>query len=42
MVRVLEQGEAQVRHVRTGKTYGTRIEILSGLREGDTILSEAK
>jgi RND family efflux transporter MFP subunit len=42
MVRVLEHGEAQVRHVRTGKTYGTRIEILSGLREGDTILSEAK
>jgi RND family efflux transporter MFP subunit len=42
LVRVLEGGEAQLRHVRTGKVYGDRIEVLSGLREGERILSEGK
>jgi RND family efflux transporter MFP subunit len=38
MVRVLEGGEARLRHVRTGKAYDGLIEILSGLREGDQVL----
>lgn len=42
MVRVLECGEAQMRHIRTGKILGERIEVLSGLREGEQILSEGK
>ncbi len=42
MVRVLEGGEAQIRHIRAGKLYGDRIEVLSGLREGEKILSEGK
>jgi hypothetical protein len=42
MVRVMEGGEAQVRHIRTGKISGDRIEALSGLREGEQILSEGK
>jgi RND family efflux transporter MFP subunit len=42
MVRVLEGGEAQVRHIRTGKISGDRIEVLSGLREGERILSQGK
>jgi len=42
MVRVLEDGAAQIRQVRTGKLYGARIEVLSGLREGDLVLSGGK
>jgi RND family efflux transporter MFP subunit len=37
-VRVLEEGEARPRHVRTGKTYEARVEILSGLREGEKVI----
>lgn len=39
IVRVLEGGEARVRHVRTGKTTGDQVEVLSGLREGERVLS---
>jgi len=42
IVRVLENGEARVRHVRTGKTYGELVEVLSGLREGERILPGGK
>lgn len=42
MVQVVENGEAQTRHVRTGKTYGDQIEILSGLRECEKVLPEGK
>ncbi len=38
MVRVLENGEARTRHVKTGKAHGERVEILSGLREGEKVL----
>jgi RND family efflux transporter MFP subunit len=38
IVRVLEEAETRVRHVRTGKTYGDSVEVLSGLREGERIL----
>lgn len=42
MVQVVANGEAQTRHVRTGKSYGDLIEVLSGLREGERILPEGK
>jgi RND family efflux transporter MFP subunit len=41
MVRILEEGEARTRHVKTGKAHGDRVEILSGLREGERVLVEA-
>ncbi len=37
-VRVLVDGEPRIRHVRTGKTYGDRVEVLSGLREGERVV----
>jgi RND family efflux transporter MFP subunit len=37
-VRVVEGTEARLRHVRTGKGHGDRVEILSGLREGEKVL----
>lgn len=36
-VSILRHGKAHVRHVRTGRTFGDNIEILSGLSEGDDI-----
>jgi RND family efflux transporter MFP subunit len=42
MVRVLEGGRPQVRHVRTGKAHGAKVEVLSGLREGETVLVEER
>lgn len=38
MVRVLEDGRPQLRDVKTGTTYGNRIEVLSGLRPGEHVL----
>ncbi|MEN8259646.1 MAG: efflux RND transporter periplasmic adaptor subunit [Pseudomonadota bacterium] len=37
-VRVLIDGAARMRHIRTGKVFGDKIEALSGLREGEAIL----
>lgn len=37
-VRLITEGVMQTRLVRTGKTYGEEIEVLSGLKEGDVIL----
>ncbi len=39
-VRVMIDGELRVRHVRTGRRHGDRIEVLSGLREGDLVRIE--
>jgi len=41
-VRVLEEGGIHIRHVRTGKTAGSEIEVLSGLREGERIAPEGE
>ncbi len=41
MVRVVEGAEVRSRHVRTGKTHGDQVEVLSGLREGETVLVSA-
>lgn len=37
-VRVLVEGSPHLRNVRTGKTYGAQIEVLSGLKAGETVL----
>ncbi len=37
-VRLLEGGVPRLRLVRTGKTHDGRVEILSGLKEGDAVL----
>ncbi len=37
-VRVLEQGAVRVRQITTGRAYGARVEVLSGLRQGDKVL----
>lgn len=40
-VRLVEGGHSRLRHIRTGKRYADRVEVLSGLREGDTVLAGA-
>jgi len=38
-VKVVEDQQVHIRHIRTGKRYGDNLEVLSGLHEGETILS---
>ncbi len=38
MVRVIENGEVRTRNVQTGKAYGDRVEVLSGLHEGERVI----
>lgn len=38
-VQVIEGQRLTTRHIRTGKSYGEQVEVLSGLHEGETILS---
>ena len=40
-VKVVEDGRLHTRHVRTGKQYGDKVEVLSGLRGGETILADS-
>ena len=40
-VKIVEDGRLHTRHIRTGKTYGDRIEVLSGLHDGDTLLANS-
>ncbi len=37
-VKIVENDHVYTRHIRTGKQYGNKVEMLSGLREGETIL----
>lgn len=37
-VRVLTQDGPRTRNVRTGKTYGDQVEVLSGLQEGEKVV----
>jgi RND family efflux transporter MFP subunit len=39
-VRVIVDGEPRTRDVRTGKTYGDRVEVLSGLAAGELVVVE--
>lgn len=41
-VRVVENGAWHTRHIRTGKRYGDRLEVLTGLRDGETILADSE
>ncbi|MDR4517740.1 MAG: efflux RND transporter periplasmic adaptor subunit [Nitrosomonas sp.] len=38
VVRVLADEQQSMRHVRTGKTFGDQIEIVSGLRAGELVM----
>ena len=38
-VKVIEDQQIMIRHIRTGKQYGDQLEVLSGLHEGDKIIS---
>jgi RND family efflux transporter MFP subunit len=38
MTRVIEGGEVRTRNVQTGKAYGDRVEVLSGLHEGERVI----
>jgi multidrug efflux pump subunit AcrA (membrane-fusion protein) len=38
-VKVVDGQKLTTRHIRTGKSYGDQVEVLSGLHEGETILS---
>lgn len=40
-VKVVEGQRLMTRHIRTGKKYAEQVEVLSGLHEGETILSNA-
>lgn len=37
-VRIVDGARYYTRHIRTGKAYGDRLEVLSGLRAGETVL----
>ncbi|WP_305908009.1 efflux RND transporter periplasmic adaptor subunit [Methylomarinum sp. Ch1-1] len=37
-VKIVEDNQVYTRHIRTGKQRGDKVEVLSGLREGETIL----
>jgi len=39
VVQVLSEGQLQIRHIRTAKIFGDLIEVISGLRAGETIIT---
>jgi multidrug efflux pump subunit AcrA (membrane-fusion protein) len=41
MVHVVEEGRARLRLVTLGRPRGDRVEVLSGLSDGDVVVSEA-
>lgn len=41
-VKVIEDRHVHTRHIRIGKQYGDKVEVLSGLRDGETILSNGE
>lgn len=40
-VKVVDGRQVHTRHIRTGKQFGERIEVLSGLRDGESILADS-
>lgn len=40
-VKVVDGQQLYARHIRTGKQFGDRIEVLSGLRDGESILTNS-
>ena len=39
VVKVLSEGRQLMRHIRTAKTFGDRIEVISGLHAGETVIT---
>ncbi len=39
VVKVLSEGRLLMRHIRTGKTFGDQVEVISGLHEGETVIA---
>lgn len=39
VVKVLAEGRQMMRHIRTGKTFGEKIEVISGLHDGETVIT---
>ncbi len=39
VVKVLSEGRQLMRHIRTAKTYGDQIEVISGLQAGETVIT---
>jgi RND family efflux transporter MFP subunit len=39
VAKVLSEGRQLMRHIRTGKTFGEQIEVISGLHEGETVIT---
>jgi RND family efflux transporter MFP subunit len=42
VVKVWTEGRQIMRHIRTGKNFGDRIEVISGLHEGDTVITDPR
>jgi multidrug efflux pump subunit AcrA (membrane-fusion protein) len=38
VVKVLSEGKRHMRHIRTAKTFGDQIEVVSGLHTGETVI----
>jgi RND family efflux transporter MFP subunit len=38
VVKVLSEGQVLMRHIRTGKTFGDQIEVISGLHAGEHVI----
>ncbi|MGR9014231.1 MAG: efflux RND transporter periplasmic adaptor subunit [Gammaproteobacteria bacterium] len=39
VVKVQSEGRQQMRHIRTGKTFGEQVEVISGLHAGETVIT---
>jgi multidrug efflux pump subunit AcrA (membrane-fusion protein) len=39
VVKVLSEGRPLMRHIRTAKTFGDQIEVVSGLHAGETVIT---
>jgi RND family efflux transporter MFP subunit len=39
VIRVVSEGRQLMRHIRTGKTFGDQVEVISGLHESETVIT---
>jgi RND family efflux transporter MFP subunit len=42
VVKVLSEGRQLMRHIRTAKTFGDQIEVISGLHAGETVITNSQ
>lgn len=40
VVKVVADGRQMMRHIRTGKTFGDQVEVISGLHAGETVITD--